>query len=236
MSQDQETERMLPPSQAKHTAMYNLTTHRTLQCVPHLQNTAICSPALRCCDVSSPTLMMLKYVLSHPQNALTSSPPTSGYYDVLSPTLRHRMMGCVLLRAQVTEQAAAAAEKVDQHHLPPSEEVVDEAAQHRPPHIVEEAAHQLPLLPGQLPPRVDEVRDKLAVTDDQGELAVRGFSSSFISSLRRFLPQLLLPSFSYFQTPSVCPAWRLHNPAPHFLVFPAPPRELLPAHPGRSVQ
>ena len=141
-----------------------------------------------------------------PPTQATCSPPTSGCYDVLSPTLRHRMMGCVLLRAQVTEQAAAAAEKVDQHHLPPPEEVVDEAAQLRPLHTVEETAHQHPLLPEQVPPRVDDVRDKLAVTDEQGELAVRGFSSSFISSPRRFLPQLLLPSFSYFQTPQCMPS------------------------------
>ena len=124
-----------------------------------------------------------------PPTQATCSPPTSGCYDVLSPTLRHRMMGCVLLRAQVTEQAAAAAEKVDQHHLPPPEEVVDD-----------------PLLPEQVPPRVDDVRDKLAVTDEQGELPVRGFSSSFIYSPRRFLPQLLLPSFSYFQTPQCMPS------------------------------
>ena len=149
-------------------------------------------------------------------------------------------MGCVLLRAQVTEQAAAAAEKVDQHHLPPPEEVVDEAAQLRPLHTVEETAHQHPLLPEQVPPRVDDVRDKLAVTDEQGELPVRGFSSSFIYSPRRFLPQLLLPSFSYFQTPQCMPIAQqpggfttlLHIS----LLFPAPPRELLPAHPGRAVQ
>ena len=172
-----------------------------------------------------------------PPTQATCSPPTSGCYDVLSPTLRHRMMGCVLLRAQVTEQAAAAAEKVDQHHLPPPEEVVDEAAQLRPLHTVEETAHQHPLLPEQVPPRVDDVRDKLAVTNEQGELPVRGFSSSFISSPRRFLPQLLPLLFLFPDPPVYAQQPGGFTTLLHIsLLFPAPPRELLPAHPGRAVQ
>ena len=155
---------------------------------------------------------------------------------MLSPTLGHRMMGCVLLRSTVTEQAAAAAKKVDQHHLPPPEEVADEAAQQRPQHTVEEASHQHP------PHTVSEAAhhhplhthcgdcDGLAATDGQGALAVGGFSSSFISSQRIFLPQLLLPSLSYFQTTFPClpcttswfrtrtpvssAAWSLYPPRP----------------------
>ena len=88
------------------------------------------------------------------------------------------------------------------------------------PHVLHRVT--IPLLPGQVSPGVDDV---LVVNDDQGELAVRGFSSSFISGIydipRRFLPQLLLSSLFYLgkQMTSVCLAPR---PCPTFPSFPCP--------------
>ena len=212
------------------------------------------------CDVSSPTLRMLRCVFPHPQDTAMCLPPPSGCCDVFPPTLRLKMMRCVLPQAQVAAQATTA-KKVDQLPLPPPEEAVhavEDAARHHPPHTVEEAAHHhppkdvlhtvrgaahhhhlhthhgdcstphvlhrvtIPLLPGQVSPGVDDV---LVVNDDQGELAVRGFSSSFISGIydipRRFLPQLLLSSLFYLgkQMTSVCLAPR---PCPTFPSFPCP--------------
>ena len=68
---DFSTTRMLPPTQDPDTAMCPLPTHRTLECVTHLQNTAVFFPSLRCCDVSSSTFFILKCVLPHPHIAVT---------------------------------------------------------------------------------------------------------------------------------------------------------------------
>ena len=153
------------------------------------------------------------------------SPPPPGCC-VTYHTLRHRMMQRVLPDAQVAAQAGKA-KKVDPNPLPPpgqvspslagSEDVcdgllvTDEAPHHQPPYTVQ----VFPSLPG-----CDDVCDRQIVTDEQGGLVIRVFLLSHI--LRRFFPQLLLPSLSYLSKPPPpsqdqympCPTTLLHIPQP----------------------
>ena len=155
--------------------------------------------ASRCCDdVSSP-----------PSQWCDVSSQPSGYCRVFS--LRHRVMQCVLSSTQVAEQAVVV-QKVDKH-VPPSPEDV---------HAVEEDAHHCPLHKVQVSPSLpdDDVCDRQIVTDEQGGLVIRVFLLSHI--LRRFFPQLLLPSLSYLSKPPPpsqdqympCPTTLLHIPQP----------------------
>ena len=130
------------------------------------------------------------------------------------------MMQCVLSPAQVAEQAIIV-QKVDQHAPPPPEEdvhAVEEAPHHHPPYTVQVS----PSLP------VGDVCDERVVTDEQGGIVmVSVFLLSHIvilRILRRFFPNLLLPSISNFgkpppSTPSQdqympCPMTLLHIPQP----------------------
>ena len=120
-TQDQDTERMLQPTQD----------NRTLQCVPHPQDTVMSPLPPSYCNKFSPSLKMLRCVLIPPQEAVMCPPPPSGCCDTL---LRLRTMRCVLLHGQAAAQAGIA-KKVDQHPRPQPEDVA---------HACEEAAHHLP--------------------------------------------------------------------------------------------
>ena len=99
-------------------------THRLLQCVPHLHDPAMFLPALGCCDMSSSTLMMLQGVLSHSQDGAMCPLPRSGYCTSkprkLTNSKSYQLSSPIPL--QVLEVV---------HHQPPPpvEEVV-----HQPPH------------------------------------------------------------------------------------------------------
>ena len=100
-------------------------------------------------------------------------------------------MQCVLSSTQVAEQAVVV-QKVEKD-VPPSPEDV---------HAVEEDAHHCLLHKVQVSPSLPggDVCDRQIVTDEQGGIVV---VSVFLLShiLRRFFPQLLLPSLSYLSKP-----------------------------------
>jgi hypothetical protein len=181
----------------------------------------VSSPPSRCCDVSSP-----------PSRCCDVSFPPSRCCDVSSQPsgcccvffLRHRMMQCVLSRAQAAAQAVIV-QKVDQHVTPPPEgdvHAVEEAPHHQPPYTVQ----VFPSLPGG-----DDVCDGQVVTDEQGGLVVSVFLLSHIRIfiLRRFFPQLLLSSLSHLgKPPPPTPSQDQYIPCPtNLLHIPQPPLSMV---------